>query len=225
MLLPFVLLSAIVQPPPFHAQIDHFVIAIRSLAEGVAAFEKLTGVKPVAGGKHPDRGTENALVSLGSGTYLEIIAPQKGAKLTPLDEPMTELTDLTVIAWAVSVSDATQARDRLLKAGTTPSPVTPGSRVTPAGTTLEWTTFGLMSPQIDVAPFFIAWGAGTKHPSTTSPKGCTLSKVLVRDAAAADLTRVLDTLGVKGAEVTTAPTAINVLLECPKGPVTLKTRD
>ena len=211
--------------PTFRAQVDHFVVAIRSLDEGVAAFERLTGVKPVAGGKHPNRGTENALVSLGPNTYLEVIAPQKDAKLSPLDAPMRDLADLTVIGWAISVSNAEEAHARIVKAGMTPSPITGGSRVTPAGVTLEWQTFGLLTPQIDVAPFFIHWKEGTRHPSTTSPKGCTLSKVEVRDPSAADLTKVLTALGVQGVTVTNAPSAIRVSLTCPKGPVTLKTGD
>jgi Glyoxalase-like domain len=211
--------------PAFHAQVDHVVVAIRSLDEGVAAFERLTGVKPVLGGKHPKRGTENALVSLGGNTYVEVIAPQKEAKLSPLDEPMRELTELTIIGWAIGVSSAEDAHARIVKAAMTPSPITGGSRVTPAGTTLQWDTFGLLTPQIDVAPFFIHWRDGTPHPSTTSPKGCTLSKVEVQDPAAADLSKIMIALGVAGVTVTDAPSAIRVSLACPKGAVTLKTHE
>ena len=226
-MLTLILMSALFQPPApaFHAQIDHFVVAIRSLAESTAAFERLSGVKPVVGGRHPARGTENALVALGNGIYLEIIAPQAGAKLSTLDAPMRDLTSLTVIAWAVGVSNAEEARARVITAGGTPSPVTPGSRVTPTGLTLEWSTFGLLSPHIDVAPFFIHWSEGTTHPSTTSPRGCTFSRLLVQDPASADLTKVLGGLGVKDVEVANAGTGISVVLECPKGPLTLKTSD
>src|SRR4051812_5221383 len=87
------------------AEIDHLVVAIRSLREGIAEFERLTGVKPAIGGKHPGRGTENALVSLGGGKYLEIIAPQEGARLSAMDEGMRGLDRLRIIGWAVSVSD------------------------------------------------------------------------------------------------------------------------
>ena len=221
------LLLMTLQPaaPPFHAQVDHIVVAIRSLPEGSATFERLTGVKPVAGGKHPNRGTENALVSLGNGTYLEIIAPQADAQLSSLDQPMRDLAGLSVIGWAVGVSNAEEARARVIKTGVTPSPLTGGSRVTPAGARLEWDTFGLLTPEIDVAPFFIHWKDGTAHPSTTSPRGCTLSKLEVQDPAAADLAKVLGALGVANVAVTNAPSAIRVSLACPKGPVTLKTGD
>ena len=62
-----------------HAHMDHLMVAIRSLPDGIAEFERMTGIKAVVGGKHPGRGTENALVSLGDGSYLEIIAPQADA--------------------------------------------------------------------------------------------------------------------------------------------------
>ena len=52
------------------AQVDHILLGIDDLDRGMEQFEKLTGVRPVYGGKHP-RGTHNALVSLGNGTYLE----------------------------------------------------------------------------------------------------------------------------------------------------------
>src|SRR6185436_9550637 len=82
------------------AQLDHIVVGIRSLDEGIAQFEQLTGVKAGIGGKHPGRGTENALVSLGGGSYLEILAPQASASLSPQDQPLRNLARLTIIDWA-----------------------------------------------------------------------------------------------------------------------------
>jgi hypothetical protein len=53
--------------------IDHILLGIDDLDRGMDLFEQRSGVRPVQGGKHPG-GTHNALVSLGDGTYLEIIA-------------------------------------------------------------------------------------------------------------------------------------------------------
>jgi hypothetical protein len=111
-----------------HAQFDHLVVGVRSLGEGISEFERLTGVKATIGGRHPGRGTENALVSLGRGAYLEIIAPQKDAKLSPQDEPMRDLTHLTVIAWAIRVSNVDDVVAALRAAGFAATTPRPGAR-------------------------------------------------------------------------------------------------
>ena len=77
----------------------------------------------------------------------------------------------------------------------------PGSRVTPAGSTLHWTTAGVLSPRIAGAPFFIHWRSATGHPSTTSPTGCAIVALEVSDPAAADLSRALHALRVSGVTV------------------------
>lgn len=54
--------------------LDHLVVAARTLEEGARWLEERLGVAPVAGGRHGAMGTHNALVGLGGGAYLEIIA-------------------------------------------------------------------------------------------------------------------------------------------------------
>src|SRR5918994_767615 len=144
------------------AQVDHLVVAVRSLSEGIDEFQRLTGVKPVAGGKHPDRGTQNALVSLGGGRYFEILAPQEGATLSPLDEGIRGLDRLRIIGWAVTITDVDAAVAALKAQNVAATPPQAGSRMTPAGETLAWTTFGFADRSFAMAPFFINWGAGTK---------------------------------------------------------------
>lgn len=205
--------TALAQPAPVRAQVDHLVVAIRSLPEGVAEFERLLGVEATIGGKHPGRGTENALVSLGGGTYLEIIAPQEGATLSPTDEPMRGLDRLRIIGWAVSVSDATAAANTLKTAGFATTPLQPGSRVTPSGESLQWTTFGLVDG-FAVAPFFINWGASTKHPSTTSPGGCELTRLTITDPRHENLSRALGALHVSRVLYAQGTPRIEAALRC-----------
>jgi len=212
-------------PVDLHAQMDHLMVAIRSLPEGIAEFERLTGVKAVVGGKHPGRGTENALVSLGGGSYLEIIAPQADAPQLFADyEPMRTLDRLTIFTWAVGVSDATAAAAALKTAGLSVTPVAPGARVTPAGERLEWSTFGLADRSIPIAPFFIQWSPGTKHPSTTSPGGCSLSSLKLQDPAIARLSAGLKALGVPGVTYAEGPSAIEAAVTCGSKTVTFKSR-
>jgi hypothetical protein len=54
--------------------VDHLVLAAPDLATGVSHVEDLLGRRAVQGGRHPRWGTHNAIVGLGRGVYLEIIA-------------------------------------------------------------------------------------------------------------------------------------------------------
>lgn len=208
-----------------HAQMDHLMLAIRSLPAGIAEFERLTGVKAVVGGKHPGRGTENALVSLGNGSYVEIIAPQADAPQLFADyEPMRTLDRLTIFTWAVGVPDAKAAAEALTSAGLAVTPPQPGARVTPSGERLEWTTFALTDRSIAVAPFFIQWSAGTKHPSTTSPAGCSLSSLKVQDPKIARLSAGLNNLGVPGVVYQEGRSEIVATLTCGAKTVTFRSR-
>jgi Glyoxalase-like domain len=212
-------------PQAPQAQFDHLVVAIRSLSEGIAEFERLTGITAAAGGTHPDRGTENALVSLGDGRYLEILAPQEGARLSTVDERMRQLEHLCIIDWAVSVSGVEAGMETLRDAGFVIPFVSPGARVTPSGERLDWTTFRLADRSLSIAPFFIHWGAATKHPSTTAPGGCTLAELTVQDPAPDRLAAALSALGVEGVTYAKGAPRIEAHLTCGEKIATLTTPD
>ena len=60
------------------AKLDHLVVMVNSLAEGVAWCEATLGVTPGPGGEHPLMGTHNRLLRVASAefpdAYLELIA-------------------------------------------------------------------------------------------------------------------------------------------------------
>lgn len=199
------------------AQIDHILLGIDDLDRGIESFEQLTGVRPVYGGKHPG-GTHNALVSLGDGTYLEILALQPHG--TPPQEyaGLKQLRKLTPIGWAVSSKDAAQLRGRLTSAGLAVTEPSAGSRKTPAGSTLSWQTFGLKDNFAE-APFFIVWSAQSPHPSTTSPTGCRLQSWRIAGQSRKSLEHLRTALELK-VDVAEAPaTSLHLSLSCPKGSV------
>ena len=193
-------------------RLDHIVVAIRSLDEGVAQFEQTTGVRAAIGGRHPGRGTENALVSLGGGSYLEILAPQAGATLSKDDEPLRGLSTLTIVDWAIGVPDVDAAVASLQGAGFATSLPQPGARLMPSGERLDWMTFAL--PDVRTAPFFIRWSPNTRHPSTTAPAGCTLERLRIQDPSAARLDSLLRVLGVSGITVERGAVRVEAALTC-----------
>lgn len=207
---------------PPRAQLDHIVVAIRSLDEGIAQFERMTGVKPAIGGRHPGRGTENALVSLGGGSYLEILAPQPGATLATADEPLRGIATLTIVDWAIAVPEVDAAVASLKASGFVTSLPQPGARLTPSGERLDWMTFGL--PDLRTAPFFIRWSPNTRHPSTTTPLGCTLARFEVHDPAPDRLAALFRALDVGGIAVTKGPVKTEAALTCGSTRATISSR-
>jgi len=74
-------------------ELDHLVVAARTLDEGGRWVAARLGVEPQQGGKHATMGTHNRLLSLGPGRFLEVIAidPEGAAPARPrwfeLDTP------------------------------------------------------------------------------------------------------------------------------------------
>ena len=205
--------------PRAEARIDHLILGAADLDRATESFAAKTGVRPVYGGKHPI-GTHNALASLGDGTYLEIIALQPGITTPPPSfSALKDVVDLTPIDWAVAANDADALRLRLTAAGFALAPASAGSRVTPAGATLRWQTFGL-TENVAAAPFFIVWSPGTPHPSTTSPAGCTLRRWTVAGPAPERLGKLRSELSLQVDVTSASSPGLRLELTCPKGPVT-----
>jgi hypothetical protein len=175
----------------------------------------------VYGGKHPT-GTHNALLSLGGGTYLELIAPQPGSAAAG---PLGDLAGLVTpepVGFAVGGAALEPLRRRLEQAGFELTAPQPGSRATPAGATLRWQTFGL-ARAFTQAPFFIVWSPESPHPSATAPGGCTLRRLAAAGPDHADLERLRAALALD-LVIESAPSPRFALeLACPAGTVRLET--
>lgn len=155
--------------------IDHLILAINDLDKGMQEFEAMTGVKPVFGGAHPFSFSHNALVSLGDGMYVEIMAPRPDATQVP--DIFKTLTHLTPYGWALHSTDIHKSASWLQDQGFPTDSIRPGSRQKPDGQTLSWSTLVINETLSAYNPFFIQWGAGSAHPSLTSPGGCSLALV------------------------------------------------
>lgn len=199
--------------------IDHLILGVSDLDDGVSQFQRLTGVRPVIGGKHPGRGTQNALVSLGSHEYLEIIAPVPGAELADEFAALPSMKDLTPIGWAVSSSDIARTAQRLNHGGYETSAPQAGSRVRPDGTRLEWKSLDISKPSMKVPPFFIQWGKSSLHPSMTSPDGCTLSSLQLAESPSEPLRNLVLKLGLDVRVSEGGESVMSLKLRCPSGSV------
>lgn len=200
------LLTACASTPPA-PHVDHVMLGISDLDRGIRELESVTGVRAVYGGEHPDRGTHNALVSLGSETYIEIIAPRPGVAVSADLADLVKLEHLTPVGWAVGASP-----EQLERSGVKTTPPRAGSRRQPSGNVLHWETFGLAQP-LDNAPFFIRWRDPAQHPAKTSPGGCSLGGIEFDDPKADELTRVIRALGLEF-PVASGTAAMRVTLRC-----------
>lgn len=205
-------------PRPPTARIDHVILGAADLDAAMAEVARTTGVTPVAGGSHPGRGTRNALLSLGDGTYLEILAPDPAQ-----DADTQELRHLatlgrpTPIGWAVSADEERSLRSILSSANVAATPSDPGSREKPDGSELRWVTFGYADIKSLLAPFFIVWADRSKHPSLTSPGGCRLADVSIESPEAPAIAPAVAPLGLKVRVASGRQERMRVTLSCARG--------
>jgi hypothetical protein len=155
--------------------LDHFILGCNDLDHGIAWVEQRTGVRAAFGGVHPGRGTRNALLSLGERRYLEIMAPDPAQQVTPQISRLHELKNPAIVGWAAHPGDLEKFAAHLHEAGIAFEGPRAGSRQRPDGQLLHWKTLNLKDDKGGLLPFFIEWGAGSPHPSSDSPKGCTLT--------------------------------------------------
>jgi hypothetical protein len=148
---------------------DHILIGAPDLDVGIRWVEERTGVRAKFGGNHPGAGTRNALLSLGSGHYLEIIAPDPAQSDAPDERGLRELSSPRIIQWAIHTDDIAATKSMVEAAGIKTVGPQPGSRQRPDGKLLRWQTLGI-DQSTPLVPFFIQWEACSPHPSVDSPR-------------------------------------------------------
>ncbi len=204
--------------------IDHFAIACPDLDEAITWFTDLTGVTPSPGGAHPGVGTRNALVALGSRTYIELIAPDPLQPEPPVARPfgIDDRDEPTLTAFAVAPDDIDDAVARIgAEAGFDLGEVSSMSRRRPDGVDLAWRLTRHIAPASGaVVPFLIDWG-DSPHPAATAAAGCTLTSVAVSTPDAANVATALQILDLDLPVAEAAEAAIQLQLDTPHGSVTL----
>lgn len=151
--------------------LDHLVLAAPDLDATVAEVARLTGAKPVPGGRHPGLGTANYLLGLGEGAYLEIIGPDPDQSEPSRPRPfgIDELTQSQLVTWSIQVANIDAAVGAAREAGYDPGTPWVMSRHTPEGAELRWRlTLDYEHGHRGLVPFLIDWGRAP-HPAADLP--------------------------------------------------------
>jgi Glyoxalase-like domain len=169
---------------------DHILLGAPDLYVGIRWVQERTGVRAKFGGTHPGAGTCNALLSLGTGHYLEIIAPDPAQANAPDVRKLKELSSPRIIQWAIHTEDITAVKSMVEAAGIKTMGPQPGSRQRPDGKLLRWQTLGI-EQTTSLVPFFIQWEAGSPHPSSDSPPLGTPKSLRFETPQSDELRRIL----------------------------------
>jgi hypothetical protein len=182
-------------------QFDHFVMAARTLKEGMDHVQNQLQVPLEPGGQHQIMGTHNALLRLGINCYLEVIAedpslpPPQRPRWFGLDTPGIKKRIAEIprpVHWVVRTPDYYLMDSKLMTALGRIIPMSRGQ--------LRWKITvpddGSL-PQNGVLPSVIQW-LSERHPAAMLPdRGCRLQSL---EATLPDSTRVcryLEAMGLK----------------------------
>jgi hypothetical protein len=208
-----------------YEHLDHIMWACTDLEAGSRRFESLTGVRPRFGGVHASGLTHNALVRIGPRCYLEILAPTgpssadddawcriaRAARepqiVTYCQRSARPLTDLAASARAHGFRDSVVAGN---------------GRRTPEGVDLRWQWVAPKADEFGLAfPFFIDW-LDSPHPAEMlADTGVSLREWAVQHPQAPRLRTVLAELGSPTEAQTAEHAAFRLVLETPRGAVSL----
>jgi hypothetical protein len=228
-----------------NTQLDHLVVAARTLQEGVDWCEATLGITPGPGGEHPLFGTHNRLFRIATvnfpRAYFEIIAINSEALCaanTPATTEKRRWFDLDsehlqsaikssprLVHFVANTNDVSKACAALQTLGIDRGPAVQASRMTATGL-LQW--------QITVRgdgqrlfngglPTLIEWG--DVHPANNMPdSGIALQSLHMVSPQAAELQAAHQAIGLQGVSVTQGEPNFIATLQTPKGLVSLESK-
>jgi hypothetical protein len=197
---------------------DHILLGAPDLDVGIRWVEERTGVRAKFGGNHPVGGTRNALLSLGIGHYLEIIAPDPAQSNVSDVRELAKLSSPRLIHWAIHTEDIAAAKSMVEAAGIKTVGPKPGSRQRPDGKLLHWQTLG-MEQTTPLVPFFIQWEAGSPHPSSDSPQLGTVKSLYLETPQPDELRRILHAAALQGDIRKSSLPRIVLVVQTPRGEI------
>lgn len=222
-------------------QVDHLVVAARTLEEGVAWCEATLGITPGAGGEHALFGTHNRLFRIATvnfpRTYFEIIAINSIATRainTPakcwfdLDSPQLQAATASsprLVHFVANTGDVRAAGAALQALGIERGPAVQASRMTANGL-LEWQITVREDGQrlfSGSLPTLIEWGQ--THPANAMPdSGVSLQSLRVAYPQVSELATAYQAIGLQGITIEAGTPNIIATLQTPRGIVTLESK-
>jgi Glyoxalase-like domain len=197
---------------------DHILLGAPDLDVGTRWVEERTGVRAKFGGNHPGAGTRNALLSLGTRHYLEIIAPDPAQANAPDVRKLKDFSSPKIIQWAVHTENIAAAKSMVEAAGVKTAGPKPGSRQRPDGKLLRWQTLEI-EQTTPLAPFFIQWGAGSPHPSSDSPRLGSAKSLYFETPQPDELRHIMHAAAVQADIRKSAVPRIALVVQTPKGEI------
>jgi hypothetical protein len=204
--------------------LDHIILGCTDLDDGIEFVFRHVGVRAKPGGVHPGAGTKNALLSLGTRRYLEIMAPDPLQPNAADPRNLRTLERPALVGWAEHRDHLDEFASALLAAGVDYLGPVPGSRQRPDGSVLNWKSLPLKDDEHGVLPFFIEWGTATLHPSQDSPKGCDIDSLEITTPNPASLGSLGKTLDLDVSIGQSKTRRLIARLHGPSGSVRLQSR-
>ena len=204
--------------------IDHIVYAVPNLEEAIDDFEKVSGVRPIFGGYHTTQGTKNALVNLGSGTYLELLGIDDSNESIRDNRWMgiDLISEPKVTRWAIKTKNLQNDSKVLQSYNSQMGQVQGGQRKMTTGKLLKWDlAMPLARPEVEIIPFITDWQASDAHPTDSLPDLCHLIELKLSHPEADLMQGVLDDLGCQQTIENGKIASVSISIQCPKGIIEL----
>ncbi|MEM6964168.1 MAG: VOC family protein [Bacteroidota bacterium] len=153
-------------------KIDHLIFAAPTLETGIDVIEEKLGIRPIFSGQHLGRGTHNALLALGDGVYLEVIAPDPSQDIAPPLWMKTHLaTTPRLWTWAAKTNHLVRLKKIATLHNLPFGKIESGTRTQPNGEVLRWQlSLPVEENEGGIIPFFVDWAKTTTHPSKVLPQ-------------------------------------------------------
>ena len=174
-------------------RLDHvsYAVSHHELLDTVQSLGQQLGGTFEDGGRHPRFGTQNFVLPLEGGVYLEVVAAldHPAAEKAPFGQAVKRRAEAGGgwLGWVISVEDIAPFEERIGR------PAVEGHRVRPDGFDLTWKQLGVADLLEDPSlPFFVQWTCPPEqHPSALHPANVSA----VACEIAADRERIREWLG------------------------------